>query len=112
MILDDDKQTLLCLSITLPERYQYLTKIWELTPGITADRAKNMLLEEERRTKSSQAQANIDLVGRAFTAVRSLDKRTPSRRALEAANKGPCPKCGKDHSEAFYWRVHPKQAPE
>ena len=25
--LDDDKRTLLCLGMSLPERYQYLTKI-------------------------------------------------------------------------------------
>lgn len=54
VVLDDDKQTLLYLGMTLPENLQYFTKIWAMTPGITADKVRNMLLEEERRMKTSE----------------------------------------------------------
>ena len=37
VILDDDKQTLLYLDITLPEHLQYFLKIWAMTPGMTAE---------------------------------------------------------------------------
>ena len=108
VVLDENKQTLLCLGMSLPERYQYFTKLWELTPGMTAEKARNMLLEEERRMKSNQT--DINTLG-AFAAVRSPDKRTPSRKAVEAAF-GPCSKCGKAHSDATCWKLHPELAPE
>ena len=49
VILTPDKQTILALSMSLPDHLQYLTKIWALTPDMTAVKATNMLLEEERK---------------------------------------------------------------
>jgi len=45
-----DKRTLLCLSMALPEHYRPLAQIWSMTPDMTADKARDMLLEEHRRT--------------------------------------------------------------
>lgn len=95
VILDDDKQTLLCLGMTLPEHLQYFTKLWAMTPGMTADRARNMLLEEERRTKESTTTATNGVDG--WAALRS---------------QGPCTKCGKNHSLSVCWKAHPELAPE
>ena len=94
IILDDNKQTLLCLGITLPEHLQYFNKIWTVTPGMTADKTRNMLLEEERRTKAMPIESN----GMAFAAVRPPGKRTMSRKAAEEAEEVlKCSKCGKNH---------------
>lgn len=106
MTLDDDKQTLLCLGMTLSEHLQYFIKIWAMTPGITADKARNMLLEEERRTaRDPQTTALYKMMG-----TRSSDKRIPSRKAAEATVE--CSKCGKDHKESRCWQLHPELAPE
>ena len=104
VILDDDKQTLLCLGMTLPEHLQYFTKLWAMTPGITADKARNMLLEEERRTKTSEQGSGLALAG-----VRT---RIPSRKVLENADTTSCSKCGKGHKEERCWTLHPELAPE
>ncbi|CAD6586966.1 MAG: hypothetical protein ASARMPRED_002898 [Alectoria sarmentosa] len=107
VILDNDKQTLLCLGMTLPESYQYFTKIWAMMPGMTADKARNMLLEEERRLAKDRTDTSTSLYGTAFAALRSPDKRFPSRKAtLE------CVKCGKPHKDEHCWKLHPEQAPE
>ena len=107
MVLDDDKQTLLCLGMTLPENLQYLTKIWTMTPGMTADKARNMLLEEERRRKP----AELDILG-GYAAVRPSEKRTPSRKALESGSGSGCSRCGKDHKEKVCWQLYPELAPD
>ena len=102
--LDDDKRTLLCLGMSLPERYQYLTKMWEMTPGMTAERARNMLLDEERRT-SKASEVGLYQTNQSFAALR-----TPSRRL--GGNPLECPKCGKPHEEKDCWKLHPEKAPE
>ena len=108
VVLDSDKQTLLCLGMTLPENLQYLTKLWSMTPGMTADKARNMLLEEERRTRPLESETLGTL--NAYAATRPVGKRTLSRRALEGVE--PCSKCGKDHEERVCWELHPELAPE
>ena len=81
VILDDNKQTLLCLGMTLPEHLQYFIKLWAMTSDMTAERARNILLDEERRIKESTTTLNpMD----GFTAVRPPGKRTPSRKAGDA----------------------------
>lgn len=53
--LTRDKRILLCLSMSFPEQYQHLARMWSMTNDMTADKARSMLLEEERRThKDSQ----------------------------------------------------------
>lgn len=95
MVLDDDKQTLLCLDITLPEEFQYFTKIWAMTPGMTTNKARNMLLEEERRQKTldigTMGTGGVGLV----TITRHPSKRTPSEKTI--VNNMIYPRCGKDH---------------
>ena len=54
VILDDDKQTLLCLNITLFESFQYYIKIWIVTFEIIADKIKSMLLKKKRRLKKNK----------------------------------------------------------
>ena len=55
--LDKTKRTLLCLSMALPSEYRPLTQIWEVTPGITAEKAMTMLLEAERRNKKDNKES-------------------------------------------------------
>ena len=73
MILEDDKQTLLYLSMTIPKNMQYLIKIQSVTSGMTADKYRNMLLRDERRKKTSE----MDTM-RTYAAARPPGKRTPS----------------------------------
>ena len=73
MILEDDKQTLLCLSIPFPENMQYLIKNQSVTSGTTADKYRNMLLEDERRKRTSE----MDTM-RIYAAARPPRKRTLS----------------------------------
>ena len=103
--LDDDKRTLLCLGMSLPEQYQFFTKIWEVTPGMTADKARSMLLDEERRTVKPSDKALYT-----FAALRAPEKRTPSRKAIQ--NTLECPKCGKPHEKEDCWKLHLEMAPE
>ena len=107
VILDDDKKTLLCLGMTLPERFQYFTKIWSMTPGITADKARNMLLEEERREKTLDITVGTGLVA----TTRHPGKRTPSGKAILNYDVQ-CSRCGKPHEDENCWKLHPELAPE
>ena len=95
VILDDDKQILLCLDMTLSESLQYYIKIWAVTLGMTADKVRSMLLEEERRLKKNKNQET--LYGGAFVVTRSPDKRTSSRKVKKAVKE--CSRCGKSHDE-------------
>ena len=47
--LDTDNRTILCLSMSLPQEYQYLIQIWVVTPSITAEKARTMLLKASRQ---------------------------------------------------------------
>ena len=47
--LDTNNRTILCLSMSLPQEYQYLIQIWAVTPSITAEKARSMLLEASRQ---------------------------------------------------------------
>lgn len=112
VILDNDKQTVLCLAMTLPEHLQYFTKAWAVTPGMTAAKARNMLLKEERRS------GNRKLVKvEAFAAVKAPGKRHSSRKSLEfsesgsGSGSGPCSKCEKRHKEEACWNCTQNLAP-
>ena len=94
VILDDDKQTLLCFDMTLPESLQYYIKIWVMTLGMIADKVRSMFLKEERRLEKDKNQET--LYGGAFAAIRSPDKRTSSRKVKDAKK---CSRCGKPHDE-------------
>jgi len=94
--MDNDKRTLLCLSMSLPVRYRSLIQIWSATDGMTAAKATEMLLEEERRLKDDD---ELD-GGVAMLAIRGGKKGVK------------CSHCGKaGHAVETCWRKHPEQAP-
>lgn len=47
--LDTNNRTILCLSMSLSQEYQYLVHIWAVTPSITAEKARQMVLEASRQ---------------------------------------------------------------
>jgi len=63
--LDNDRRTLLCLTMALQshDRYRHLTQIWAATTSITADKARAMLLEESR-VNEDQARMDTALIAR------------------------------------------------
>ena len=68
-----------------------------MTPDITVDKARNMLLKEERRTvRDSQITVLYEIIS-----MRSSDKRISSRKTAEAIVK--CFKCEKNYKESRCW---------
>ena len=58
VVLDTNNRTILCLSMSLPQEYQYLVQIWAVTPAITAEKARQMVLEASRQhNQASQSQS-------------------------------------------------------
>lgn len=49
--LDTNSRTILCLSMSLPPEYQYLVRIWAVTPSMTAEKARTMVEEASRQYK-------------------------------------------------------------
>ena len=96
--MDNDKRTLLCLSMSLPPKYRSLIQIWSATDGMTAAKATEMLLEEERRLKDDE-----DLEGGvAMMAIRGEKKKGMK-----------CSHCGRaGHTEDRCWQKHPEQRPK
>ena len=97
VILTTDKQTILCLSMSLPDHLQYLTKIWAVTPDMTAMKAVNMLLEEERKGEKPKFPEE-EQEAKAFVAVGN-------------GNRKSCKTCGKMHGPVCYTE-RPDLAPE
>ncbi len=116
VVLDDDKRTLVCLGMTLPEEYQYFTKIWTVTPGMTADKARNMLLEEERRRKALDPGAvgigTVGLVARTRYEKAKREKFPETYQEGGQRRNVQCSRCGKPHEDEICWRLHPELAPE
>ena len=93
VILDTNNRTILCLSMSLPQEYQYLVQIWAVTPSITAEKARTMVLEASRQ--HTQALHNTRDPGLAFRAVEK------------------CSHCGSTkHSKDRCWTKYPHLAPE
>ncbi|KAF6238752.1 hypothetical protein HO173_003259 [Letharia columbiana] len=57
--LDTNNRTILCLSISLPQEYQYLIQIWAVTPSITAEKARQMVLEANRQHKQGHSKREM-----------------------------------------------------
>ncbi|CAD6588630.1 MAG: hypothetical protein ASARMPREDX12_003396 [Alectoria sarmentosa] len=93
VILTTDKQTILCLSMSLLDHLQYLTKICAVTPDMTAIKAVNMLLEEERKGEKPKFPEEEE-ERRALVAYRSGGARNG---AGNGAGKPPCKTCDKMH---------------
>ena len=49
VVLDTNSRTILCLSMSLPQEYQYLVQIWAVSPLMTAEKARQMVLEASRQ---------------------------------------------------------------
>ena len=96
VVLDTNNRTILCLSMSLPQEYQYLIQIWATMPTpITADRARQMVLEASRQYH--QALHNSHDPGLAMRAEGQRDK---------------CKHCGSTrHSAEKCWQEYPEQAP-
>ncbi|KAF6219168.1 hypothetical protein HO133_004993 [Letharia lupina] len=99
VILIPDKQTILCLFISLPGHLQYLTKIWDVTPDMTAEKACTMLLEEERKGERLKFPEEEERAIFAAAAVRGK------------ADKPPYKTCGRLHGPVC-WTERPDLAPE
>ena len=114
MILDDDKQIFLCFGIIFPEEFQYFIKIWAMTPGMIADKARNMLLEKERRRKILDP--GIVGVGLVATTRHSGKKDSRGRAIMPSRpfnnNVTVCSGCGKSHEADDCWKLHFEKAPE
>ena len=94
-----DKRTLLVLMMGLPEYYQSIIQIWSVTPDITAEKAKSMLLDEERRRKD---------VENPMTLYSKLNQRRKQQPLISAK----CSHCHKDrHTAEQCWDLYPLLAP-
>lgn len=97
--MNNDKRTLLCLTMALPPRFRSLVQIWTITEGMTADKAVDMLLEEERRAKDDE---NEDLEVGGDRAMKARAGKTQR-----------CGYCGRPyHTEDHCWTKHPELAPK
>ena len=93
--MNNDKWTLLCLSMSLSVRYHSLIQIWSATDGMTAAKATEMLLEEKQRLKNND-ELNEEV---AMLAIQSEKKRVK------------CSHCEKaEHAVKACWRKHSEQA--
>ena len=94
--LTTDKRTLLALSLALPAHYNSLVQIWGAMPDITAEKAQEMLLEEEHReneVKESYGAKGLAMRGR--------------------SDGLHCSECGKDgHKTTTCWELNPELAPQ
>lgn len=98
--LTRDKRIIIAIVMGLPKEYQGLTQIWSCMPELTAELARSMLLEEERR------QRNADENGLpAGTSV--------AYKATAAADGKKCPHCKRAWHPAEQCRkLHPENAPD
>ena len=69
-----------------------------MIPGIPADKARNMLLKEERRINTKPTES----IGMAYTAIRPPGKRTITRKAAEAKEVLKCLKYTKNYLKKNY----------
>ena len=85
--LTEDKQLILGMMMALPEAYSELGQSWSVMPNLTAEQARNQLLEEERRQQNHQ-----------------------NYMGSKAITHRKCPHC--NHTEEECWALHPEKAPE
>ena len=94
--MNNNKWTLLCLSMSLSVRYRFLIQIWSAIDDMTAAKATEMLLEEEQRLKNNN-ELNEEVV---MLAIQGGKKRVK------------CSHCEKtEHAVKACWRKHSEQAP-
>ncbi|KAF6231597.1 hypothetical protein HO173_010129 [Letharia columbiana] len=98
--LDTNNRTILCLSISLPQEYQYLIQIWAVTPSITAEKARQMVLEANRQHNQ---------------ALHSQDSARFFKAGFQGKGKEkePCDHCGSTgHLSEKCWTEYPQLAPD
>ncbi len=100
-----DKRTLLCLSMALPEEYRPLVQLWSMTPDMTAEKAKDMLLEEHRRTIDIHPTPE-DIKSSAYAG--RFGKQTRPDRPTKWCTG--CKRPG--HTEDVCWKGHEDHAPD
>jgi len=94
--LDSDKRTILCLMMCLPEQYRSLVQIWSVTKDMTAEKARIMLLEEDRR------QNHVD-ENQGIKSLRIFGNKSKERKQYKHCKRG-------FHTEAKCWKLHSEQA--
>ena len=106
VIFDNDKQILLCLSIIFSKYFQYYIKIWVVTLGMIADKARNMFLEEKKRLSKKKIYIS-DFEG--FLTLR-ISTQKISNRKVRAVKE--CFKYGKYYNHEECWELHSKKISE
>lgn len=101
--MTEDKRTLLCLTMALwnEDHFRSLVQIWGVTSNMTAEKAREMLLEDERREAANH--------GEQASNARVLAHRTFDRQGQEAGGCQHCHKPG--HKEDSCWKKHPELIP-
>ncbi len=95
VVLNTDNRTILCLAMSLPQEFQYLVQIWAVTPSITAEKARQMVLEATRQ--------HNQVVHNPYD---------PDVRALKAGRE-PCEHCESlGHPSHLCYSKFPDRAPE
>ena len=92
-----DKRTLLCLTMALwnESHYRSLVQIWGVTKDMTAEKAREMLLEDERRLKADSGASALVTRGHGHR------------------DTGSCRHCGKTgHKEDLCWKKYPELIPD
>lgn len=98
VILDTDNRTILCLSMSLPQEYQYLVQIWSAMPAITAEKARQMILEASRQHSQALHNSYDPAIRQANQAGIQRDK---------------CEHCGSTgHPSDKCYAEHPEIAPD
>ena len=102
VVLNTNSRTILCLSMSLPQEYQYLIQIWAMSPSITAEKARQMVLEASRQHTQARTNNNSN-----------SHSDSESRHAMQAGQRQKCKHCGSPyHHHEKCWTEHPEQAPE
>ena len=101
--------------MALPDEYYPLVQIWNVTTNIIAEKAKNMLLEEERRRRGTEELVNSHN-GELETAMaaRRFRNRKEYQEHIQSKQRGPrqqlnCWHCGKEgHKEQNCFEKFPE----
>ena len=91
------KQQIICMMMALPESYHPLGQNLSMIPNLTAEQARNQLLEERRQRSQKQERS----------------KATTRRGGHGGGGGGQCPHCHRNmHPEAECWDLHRELEPE
>lgn len=115
MELTADKRTLLALTMALAttESYGSLVQIWQSLPDMTAERARQMLLEEEHIQKAREDTAvRVNYMHKKFNKGNNGGSGTNGNNN-NGGGGPPCDTCQKTgHSKDICWEEHPELAPD